>query len=235
MFLARACMAAAGGNAYRNVVLTDKPVAFWPLNETSGTVAADISGHDFNGTYTGGITLADIAGIPGAGGNAPVFDGSSGYVTGSQLLTASTINVTLEAWVNFQGNASPNGGCFFKNGQYNNGYAIGNGGTIMDNAGDNIIGLYEDQSWNPTTATYPTSGWNHIVMVIGSNSESTFYLNGAEVATNANSSIIAPGAQWMIAADEGGRLFAGALSNIAIYNTVLTPARILAHYNAGVA
>lgn len=239
----RLLMAASNiGLTYAQTVLQDKPIAFWQLNETSGTTAYDISGNGNNGTYNGtGLVLANYTAPLGIGGNAPKFDGSTAYVTGSQLITSAVASVTLETWMNFEGISAPNGGCFLKNGQYNSGYAVGNGGTDFDNAGINIIGLYEDQSWNATTVAIPLSGWNHIVMVIGASSESTFYLNGAQVATNTNATINNPGAEWLIGADDNNgtgaglaRFFAGALSNAAIYGTALTATQILNHYNAGI-
>lgn len=42
---------------YRGVVLADGPYAYWPLNETGGTVAADLSGNNRNGTYQAGAQL----------------------------------------------------------------------------------------------------------------------------------------------------------------------------------
>ena len=52
-------------------------VALWPLNETSGSTAYDVSGNGRNGAYTG-VTLADAAGPKG--GSAPLFDGANDYV-----------------------------------------------------------------------------------------------------------------------------------------------------------
>ncbi|SIT46287.1 conserved hypothetical protein [Paraburkholderia piptadeniae] len=43
---------------YEQVILADAPFAYWRLNETSGTVAADLSGNGRNGTYQPGVLLA---------------------------------------------------------------------------------------------------------------------------------------------------------------------------------
>ncbi|WP_075322580.1 LamG-like jellyroll fold domain-containing protein [Acidithiobacillus albertensis] len=227
--------------AYQSVILADKPVAYWPLNETGGTVANDLSGNGFNGTFEGGVTLASVA-FP-AGGMAPVFNGSSGYVTGSQLITSATANVALEAWVNFQGVSTPPGSCFLKNGTYQNGYSFGNSNGTYDNSGNYFLGLYEITSWNPTTSPIGTTGWQHCVNVIGPNSESAFYINGVQVATNSNSNIDGPTGEWVIGADDANsssanaiaRFFSGALCNAAIYNSALTATQIQNHYNAGIA
>src|SRR5205807_64318 len=50
---------------YPGNVLSDGPLAYWRLDEASGTTAADLSGDGFNGTYNGSVTL-----------------GSSGLLTG---------------------------------------------------------------------------------------------------------------------------------------------------------
>ena len=51
-------------------------VAYWPQLETSGTVAADVSGNARNGAYTG-VDLSNIAGP--MGGSHPYFDGANDY------------------------------------------------------------------------------------------------------------------------------------------------------------
>lgn len=53
-------------------------VGYWPLNEASGTVAYDISGHGYNGAYNGDITLGQ-PGI-GDGHTCALFGGTNGYV-----------------------------------------------------------------------------------------------------------------------------------------------------------
>lgn len=235
--LARALMAAAGGNAYANVVLADKPVAFWPLDELSGTVAYDQSGNGYNGTYTGGFTLG-WAGIP-AGGTGVKFDGSTGYVV-APLVTTAVASFTLEAWVNFDG-ATALHGPFVENGDgASNGYSMGCGSGTYDTAGNDFISLYEMETWNPPspTTSIPTTGWHHCVIVVGANAETTYYLDGVQVATNTNHIINTPTGNSYLATDYLGnadRYFGGLLSNCAIYNTALSASQILAHYKAGIA
>jgi len=225
--------------SYSQTVLADKPVAFWMLNETSGTVAADSSGNGYNGTYTGGFTLGQ-PGIP-AGGNGVKFDGSTGYVV-APLVTTATASATLEAWVNFD-NQSALHGPFVELGTATlsgggNGYSMGCGNGAYDIASNDFISLYESKSWNtPASAVpIPTAGWHHCVIVIGANSQTTYYLDGIQVGTNSNSVIIAPTGNSYLATDYLGnsdRYFGGLLSNCAVYNTALSAARIQAHYNAG--
>jgi lysophospholipase L1-like esterase len=68
-----------GRTGYQAQILRTGPLAYWPLNETSGTVAKNLGslGAAANGTYSGPV-LAQAA-APG-GGLAPRFDGTNKYV-----------------------------------------------------------------------------------------------------------------------------------------------------------
>ena len=64
--------------AYRAKILATGPIAYWPLYETAGAVAANLGslGAAANGAYTG-VTLADAAGPNGD--PCPFFDGANDY------------------------------------------------------------------------------------------------------------------------------------------------------------
>ena len=51
--------------SYQLKVIKDAPIGFWPLDETSGTIASDISGCGNNGTYYGSITTSILPLISG--------------------------------------------------------------------------------------------------------------------------------------------------------------------------
>lgn len=75
-------------------------VGFWPLSESSGTSAADISGNGFNGTYNANVTLNAIT-FPD-GSPAPLFDATTDLVAlPSVLLDApfSGAAGTLAVWL----------------------------------------------------------------------------------------------------------------------------------------
>ncbi|AET91690.1 hypothetical protein BYI23_B010830 [Burkholderia sp. YI23] len=66
---------------YRGVVLADSPYAYWPLNEPSGPVAADLSGNNCNRVYQAGVQLAAASLLPGMSGAYAVLSGAaSSYV-----------------------------------------------------------------------------------------------------------------------------------------------------------
>jgi hypothetical protein len=84
---------------YYKKVLATRPLAYWPLWETEGSVAHDISGNGFHGSYVG-VEL----GRPGIGDGrtAPLFDGVNDY---GNIYTPALANAfngaegALLAWV----------------------------------------------------------------------------------------------------------------------------------------
>jgi hypothetical protein len=78
---------AVGG--YSAKVLSYSPIAYWPLNETSGTTAICQVNAAQNGTYTG-VTLGQ-PGI-GDGNTAPFFDGANDYVNVQTAALAAAFN-----------------------------------------------------------------------------------------------------------------------------------------------
>ncbi len=74
-------------------------VGWWNFNEGSGTTARDISGYDNHGTIVG-ATYVD--GVPGTGGTALEFNGSSDYVEVKnmpQLESAMTISLWIHPYI----------------------------------------------------------------------------------------------------------------------------------------
>jgi hypothetical protein len=74
------------------------PVAWWRLNEQSGTVATDSSGNGYDGTYGGGATFNTRAGLLIGTSDAAIgFDGINDIVTAPSPV--SVFPVSIEAWI----------------------------------------------------------------------------------------------------------------------------------------
>lgn len=101
-------------NCYSQAVMQDGPLAYWQLNELTGTSAADSSGNGYNGTYEGSYSL----GQPGsplncssATSDTSVGLAGGGYVatplgnpTGTPPPQYFEVNAfTVEAWVKISG------------------------------------------------------------------------------------------------------------------------------------
>jgi len=98
--------------SYQIKVIKDHPVAFWPLDESSGAVATDISGCGNNGTYTGSpaanILPLVSGGVSGtritntAYASLPITKDFYGANVGAGFGTKYTSDndFTLEVWIN---------------------------------------------------------------------------------------------------------------------------------------
>jgi uncharacterized protein YjdB len=169
--------------AYQQAILSGNPIGYWPLNESSGTIAYDlVGGH--NGTYTGTYALGQ-AGPPNAffGGSAStVFDGASGHVAIPGTPFNITGAITVVAWVNVL--SAPTFDGLFGHGDASwrmsinpNGQPGGNAGSSQSDATDPISspGIY-DGNWHMVAYTYSGTP--------GRNGNGSLYVDGALVANN---------------------------------------------------
>jgi hypothetical protein len=97
--------------SYQLKVIKDYPIGFWPLDESSGTTAADISGCGNNATYLGSPASNMLPIIPGGGSGTKITN--TAYITvptskdfyGSSVSNglgnkySSDNDFTLEIWV----------------------------------------------------------------------------------------------------------------------------------------
>ena len=83
----------AGITGFDTAVLASSPLAYWRLNETSGTTAADATGNGNAGTYNTGVVLGQPSVL--ADGRAAEFNGTTGEV--ALGITPPTNNFTLVA------------------------------------------------------------------------------------------------------------------------------------------
>ena len=222
---------------YQQALLTLGPLAFWPLNETSGTVAYDVIGGN-NGTYT----LSSVVGSSytlAQPGPTNAFFGSPNY--SAQFLSAYvdipegpfniTNAVTAVAWVQL----------------------------IITPGFDGLIG-HGDASWRisingsgqpgandggpPTDATSPNSindnNWHMVAYTYTGNTNQanngSLYVDGVLVAHN--SVFVTPAGDnldvWIGGAPDYGtaRLQPGAyIADAAVFTNALTAAQVQGLYN----
>jgi hypothetical protein len=216
--------------AYQDEVLADNPVAYYRFEETSGTTAFDTANSN-DGSYVNGVLL-NQPGAP-ALGKAASFDGIDDYV--STPRTVST-DFTLEAWVrttapsltgsqSYEGNGllwSDVGGAAndFAMAMLNNGLSFFTGNpdvTVTSAAAIN------DGAWHHLVATRTQGG--SVEIFIDGVSQGTATTNNNPL--NGNPSIMIGGNVL------DGRYFAGLIDEVAYYPSVLSTARIRAHFRAG--
>ncbi len=225
-------------NLYTTDVVKDSPNAFWPLNESSGSIANDYSGNGKNGTNNGGITLSVAGPRPpayqgfDAGNTAYQFDGGSAYIdcgTGPSL--SGLTDFTLEAWINTT--ATANGMIIQQRSSsgYNGEY------EFQVTAGGNLEFMIYGNGYQydfTTTQTVNDGQW-HYVAAVRSGSNGYIYIDGKLAASASGTPApLDPTIQTYIGSDQRGSsaYFNGSISDLAIYGTALSANDITLHaYN----
>jgi hypothetical protein len=234
--------------AYPDVILADKPSAYYRLEETSGTFAADSSTNGLNGTYVYNSTgTSPQLGLPGIDTNSIGFNGGGsdyGYmdIPASALTTpvaadgSNSAPFSAELWVKATSQpaswtvpleiaAYPNGWNF-----YVSGADAGNGSTSY---------FYVDLRPPVFNAAvdFPIQflAWYHLALTFdGTNG--MFYVNGVPHGPyNASGFVPAIGADAHIGSGQGAgwNPLNGAVDEVAFYTYVLSSTQIVHHYEVG--
>jgi RHS repeat-associated protein len=210
--------------SYATTILADHPAAYWPLDEPAGPKGEDASGNNNGGTYAGTPGF----GVPGAladsTGTAVRMNGGSGSLS---VPDSGSLHMgqgfTIEAWVKLNAGV---GGAVFKQPE---GFAL----SVFTNEIRLWYSHFVDGDPNPnphiadSTTGVPMDGlWHHVVAEKAGN-VGYIYLDGVDVTTSyADQSV----------SQTPGTLTIGGLSadvdEAAVYPSVLSSARVQAHYQA---
>lgn len=204
-------------------------VAYWNMNELSGTTVANSSSTTgINGTSISSTNISD-----GKFGKARTFNGTSDYIWASNNSLLNIINgLTFAAWLNIDNGFTGYGGVFSR-GSFDNGWDILiNPNTSIDfrssclGATDNFI----------STNISPGSGWHHLVVTFDSSTHLiTTYRDGASVASVTQTGTLCGGNTQNyigteMAPGNSQRKFKGLIDDIRIYNHALSPTEIQGLY-----
>jgi len=247
--------------AYSDVVLADSPIAYWKLDETSGTTATNDGslGTSANATYIGGHTKGE-ASIAGGTGTSVLFSGgyvSPGHVNGINRSGPFT-QKTIELW--FRANSVAGRQVLFEQGGGIRGLNIYLDGADLYVAGWNRAnddGGGPAAPWGTPTPIFvtlfgavTTNTEYHVVLVMngdssGTNGTITGYLNGVPFGQqtgvgllwNHNPAVIGDATAGTRFHDNNtetnNRDFDGHIDEVALYNTALTQPQVLLHFQAG--
>ena len=215
-------------------VLQDGPLAYWRLEEASGSVAADASGNGRNGTYQG-----PILGGPGAfaGSLAPSFDGVNDEVVVPGAAAPNPLGgVTVEAWArsltptwNADGFLVSKRNAYILNpdkGKKTLSFRVYAGGAWRK------TGSASAPNWTPPPG-FDITQWHHYVGVYDG-SQVRLYVDGVQrVARAASGALKLDNGSLSIGRDDGLASFGKAvIDEVAVYSGALSSARIGAHFGA---
>jgi hypothetical protein len=204
-------------------------ISLWPLTEAGGATAYDTQAYahaSLNGGYTQNVASL-VPNLPG--NHAITFNGSTGFAsaTGANLHQGDG-PWSIELW-------------------FRRGATLGTAQTMVSAGLDdyeigfnssNQIVVYKEGTGNNfvTDATYTDTNPHHLVVSRPNGGATTVKVDGSSKSgtTTARTFVSAAGAinigRRLSSTD---RYFTGTLQDVAFYNTALSAATILAHYNDG--
>jgi len=215
-------------STYSTTVLADTPIAYYRLDESSGTSVTDYSGNGYTGTLSGSGTIQGVAGaIVGDSDTAYTFNNSGEVTATVTSLPTGSATWSIEAWINY-----PSSNSFLSVavciGTFT---SLACGFIGLDNTGHAQVGTSGGN--HSASSVLSTNTWHHFV---GTYNGSTMllYVDGVQVVSTSQS-LSLTGATISIASVTGSLhdTFKGSIDEVAIYNAVLTPTRVVAHYQAG--
>ncbi|MBU6410912.1 MAG: hypothetical protein KGR98_11060, partial [Verrucomicrobia bacterium] len=226
---------------YASTIVADNPLAYYPLNEPSGSMVA----HDVYNAHDGTNAGAAIFGVPGVPN--PPFLGFSATNTALQTSTNSAgswvsapfgslglSNVTFSAWIYPMGTQPNWAGIIMSRGGGASGGLSYNGNQMLTYNWNN------NSTWNLKSGlVIPTNQWSFVAMVIEPTQATLYLYNTSGLLSWTN---LAPesadvfGNNWRIGNDadgDPGRTFNGEIQDVAIYGHSLSPTQIQQLYSAG--
>ena len=227
---------------YPQAVLDDKPTGYWRLDETSGMLAKNVGavGRAADGTFVNGVFLGRDGAM--AGSFAIGIGDASPHPCIDVPYNAkfNPRSFSLEMWVKVTGGSQTYRGALSARiaaGQTRNGYIIYAG---QDDRWQFWLGA-DDQGWQIVNGpAVEMNQWVHLVATYDADSRTQkLYVNAADPVTQTweHPMAVNTKAPLRIGAGDTGLHamfpFRGDIDEVAIYNQVLTPQQVQAHYAAG--
>jgi hypothetical protein len=230
--------------SYESVIRATGPLAYWRLDESTGSAAADATGHGNDGTYIGDLTLGAAGAIKSDSASKSVYlnphqlSTPTGYVrVGNPFAVSSefagNVPFSLEAWIKpviidaqtrgvvsniLMGDAGKEGYVLYVGG------GEGLDFSRFDNGTEHFVrdaGAVTELAWQYVVATYDGT-------------TSTLYVDGSAIAQVTDSlSIPSFSCTFNLGATHCGTsgFFEGYLGEVAVYGTALDAGTVLHHFN----
>ncbi len=216
-------------NSFEAALVSNGPIAYWRLGESSGVLAFDsIGGHD--GVYNGGVTHV-TGGIFSDGDGAANFNGTDAYVgTGAGLLNG-LVRYTVTGWVRRAGTQANRTGLFGQNDNVEFGYISDQDIQCWDGQLSSAVDApnsLANGSWGMITLT--ADGTNRVIYINGI-AAATGPSRTASLTNSFGFNIGGGGIFDTITAN--GNWFNGDIDEVALFDKALTASQVNALYAIG--
>jgi len=221
--------------SYLGWAMSVNPVAYWPLGDVSGTVATELI-QGSNGVYAGGYTLT-TGGAVGDGFGSPhrivFFNGTTGYAQIPRLIGQT--NFSIAFWVR---TATTGGTPNWYNGK---GLVDGEVGGVQNDFGVTLVGTKVGFGIGNSDVTLTSiksindNLWHQVVVTRDSgNGVMRIYIDGAldNSTTGPTGPRTTPASLRLASLQTGGNFLAGSMSDLAMYQQVLSANQVATLYSA---
>lgn len=218
--------------SYKSTILADHPVAYWRLDEASGTAMVDATGNGNDGAYAGAVTLGQPGALASDGDTAVGFDPAGGEASVASTTSLQVNPVTIELWINKRTDAEY-GAYVSKN------FAPGAGGgtgwfqLLNDHHNGRLeFRVTEDNPTLVSSKILDLHIWYYVVATYDGTTAKLF-IDGKLDSSVAIAATAKQTADPLYIGRRADGLFNDAvLDEIAIYPTALSSNRIAAHWRA---
>ncbi len=232
-YVASGRTAAAPADSYGASVFYDDPTLYWRLGDTTGTAAADSATGLTPGTYQATNTKGVAGAIAGTANTAVAFNGSNGFVSSNSSFVNPT-TYSEEAWFK---TTTTTGGKIIGFGNAKTGLSTSYDRHVyMQNDGKIAFGALSAANVIVSPTAYNNGQWHHVVATQGATGMN-LYIDGLPVGSNPLTTPAVYTGYWRVGGDKTwnstSSYFNGTIDEAAVYPTVLSAARVQAHFAAG--
>jgi len=228
---------------YAKAVRTSKPIAYWRMSEFDGPRAVDASENGHHGTYEDGIALY-LPGPEADGLRGPGHLNRAAHFAGGRMRAmlpdlGQTYSVELWFWNGLPTSVRPVTGYLFSVGPNGDetcpGDHFGIGGAHLSTGKLFFFNGNRGNEALDGSTTIPLRAWNHVVLVRNGKRVKT-HLNGnrtLEIASEAAITRPTNAKEVFVAGRcDSFANWEGKIAEVSVYNRVLTPDEVAAHYRA---
>src|SRR5579883_1857627 len=245
---------------YSSTVLSQQPVGYWRLNETTPPPVPPVLATNIGSVGAGGNGVY-VSANRGVAPGAIVSEPSNGAVSFAGLVSSNRVRIPYQPqWnpsgpltVEFWAKPAQTGALecpaasveFISTPAQRNGWLFYQGNSTLSDGNGWLFRQYNQNGLTSLTSasvnmTLDTNQWYHVVGVFDGTNIIT-YVDGVPGATNVFTAPPRPNTNSAIPLTFGARAdgsagyftYSGKIDEAAVYDSALSPARVLAHYQAG--